>query len=37
MRYFGGYSERGIAETLEVCTVQPDWEKSPLTVAAALR
>ena len=31
MRYFGGYSEKEIAETLEVTerTVQRDWEKGP--------
>jgi RNA polymerase sigma factor (TIGR02999 family) len=39
MRYFGGYSEREIAETLEVTerTVQRDWEKARLILAAALR
>ena len=39
MRYFGGYSEREIAETLEVNerTVQRDWEKARLILAAALR
>ena len=39
MRYFGGYSEREIAETLEVTerTVQRDWEKARLILAAAIR
>jgi RNA polymerase sigma factor (TIGR02999 family) len=39
MRYFGGYSEREIAETLDVTerTVQCDWEKARLILAAALR
>jgi RNA polymerase sigma factor (TIGR02999 family) len=39
MRYFGGYSEKEIAETLEVTerTVQRDWEKARLLLAAALR
>jgi RNA polymerase sigma factor (TIGR02999 family) len=39
MRYFGGYSERKIAETLDVTerTVQRDWEKARLILAAALR
>jgi RNA polymerase sigma factor (TIGR02999 family) len=39
MRYFGGYSEKEIAETLEVTerTVQRDWEKARLILAAALR
>jgi RNA polymerase sigma factor (TIGR02999 family) len=38
MRYFGGYSEREIAETLEVTerTVQRDWEKARLLLQAAL-
>ena len=38
MRYFGGYSEREIADTLEVTerTVQRDWEKARLILAAAL-
>jgi DNA-directed RNA polymerase specialized sigma24 family protein len=37
--YFGGYSEQEIAETLEVTerTVQRDWEKARLILAAALR
>ena len=39
MRYFGGYSEREIAETLDVTerTVQRDWEKARLILAAAIR
>jgi RNA polymerase sigma factor (TIGR02999 family) len=39
MRYFGGYSEQDIAETLDVTerTVQRDWEKARLILAAALR
>jgi RNA polymerase sigma factor (TIGR02999 family) len=39
MRYFGGYSEKEIAETLEVTerTVQRDWEKARLILAAALK
>jgi RNA polymerase sigma factor (TIGR02999 family) len=39
MRYFGGYSEREIAETLEVTerTVQRDWEKARLILGAALK
>jgi RNA polymerase sigma factor (TIGR02999 family) len=39
MRYFGGYSEQEIAETLEVTerTVQRGWEKARLILAAALR
>jgi RNA polymerase sigma factor (TIGR02999 family) len=39
MRYFGGYSEQEIAETLDVteCTVQRDREKARLILAAALR
>jgi RNA polymerase sigma factor (TIGR02999 family) len=38
MRYFGGYSEREIAETLNVTerTVQRDWEKARLLLEAAL-
>jgi RNA polymerase sigma factor (TIGR02999 family) len=38
MRYFGGYSEQEIAETLGVTerTVQRDWEKARLILAAAL-
>jgi RNA polymerase sigma factor (TIGR02999 family) len=39
MRYFGGYSEQEIAATLAVTerTVQRDWEKARLILAAALR
>jgi RNA polymerase sigma factor (TIGR02999 family) len=39
MRYFGGYSEKEIAETLEIAerSVQRDWEKARLILAAALR
>lgn len=39
MRYFGGYSEKEIAETLEVTerTVQRDWEKARRILAAALK
>jgi RNA polymerase sigma factor (TIGR02999 family) len=39
MRYFGGYSEQEIAETLGVTdrTVQRDWEKARAILAAALR
>src|SRR5271163_2010897 len=39
MRYFGGYSEKEIAESLDVTerTVQRDWEKARLILAAALR
>lgn len=39
MRYFGGYSEQEIAETLDVSerTVQRNWEKARLILAAALR
>jgi RNA polymerase sigma factor (TIGR02999 family) len=38
MRYFGGYSEREMAETLGVTerTVQRDWETARLILAAAL-
>ena len=38
MRYFGGYTEREIAETLGVTerTVQRDWEKARAILAAAL-
>src|SRR6202050_225192 len=38
MRYFGGYSEKEIAETLEITerTVQRDWETARLILAAAL-
>ena len=39
MRYFGGYSEKEIADTLEITerTVQRDWEKARLILATALR
>jgi RNA polymerase sigma factor (TIGR02999 family) len=39
MRYFGGYSEQEIAETLDVTerTVQRDWEKARLVLAEMLR
>ncbi|MEA3140553.1 MAG: hypothetical protein QOK23_2722 [Gammaproteobacteria bacterium] len=39
MRYFGGYTEREIAETLDITerTVQRDWEKARLILAASLR
>jgi len=39
MRYFGGYSEQEIAETLGITerTVQRDWEKARLILAAELR
>jgi RNA polymerase sigma factor (TIGR02999 family) len=39
MRYFGGYSELEIAETLDVTerTVRRDWEKARLLLAALLR
>jgi RNA polymerase sigma factor (TIGR02999 family) len=39
MRYFGGYSEREIAETLQVNerTVQRDWEKARMILGAALK
>jgi RNA polymerase sigma factor (TIGR02999 family) len=39
MRYFGGYSEREIAETLEVTerTVRRDWEKARIMLMAALQ
>jgi RNA polymerase sigma factor (TIGR02999 family) len=39
MRYFGGYSEREIAETLDITerTVQRDWEKARLILAAMLQ
>jgi RNA polymerase sigma factor (TIGR02999 family) len=39
MRYFGGYTEQEIAETLGITerTVQRDWEKARLILAAALR
>jgi RNA polymerase sigma factor (TIGR02999 family) len=39
MRYFGGYNDQEIAETLGISdrTVQRDWEKARLILAAALR
>lgn len=39
MRYFGGYSDREIAETLDVTerTVQRDWQKARLILEAALK
>lgn len=39
MRYFGGYNDQEIAETLDISerTVQRDWEKARLLLAAALR
>jgi RNA polymerase sigma factor (TIGR02999 family) len=39
MRYFGGYSEQEIAETLDITerTVQRDWEKARLILAETLR
>jgi len=39
MRYFGGYSEKEIAETLDVTerTVQRDWEKARAILAASLK
>ena len=39
MRYFGGYSEQEIAETLQITerTVQRDWQKARIILAAALR
>ena len=39
MRYFGGYSEQEIADTLQITerTVQRDWEKARIILAAALR
>ncbi|HTT05349.1 MAG TPA: ECF-type sigma factor [Steroidobacteraceae bacterium] len=39
MRYFGGYSEEEIAETLNVTerTVQRDWEKARLILAELVR
>jgi RNA polymerase sigma factor (TIGR02999 family) len=38
MRYFGGYTDREIADTLEVTerTVQRDWEKARLLLRAML-
>ena len=39
MRYFGGYTEQEIAETLDITerTVQRDWEKARLILAESLR
>ena len=39
MRYFGGYSEEEIAETLEISerTVRRDWEKARLILAELVR
>ena len=39
MRYFGGYSEQEIAETLGIAerTVQRDWEKARVMLVAMLR
>jgi RNA polymerase sigma factor (TIGR02999 family) len=39
MRYFGGYSEREIAETLDVTerTVERDWQKARMILARALK
>jgi RNA polymerase sigma factor (TIGR02999 family) len=39
MRYFGGYSEQEIAETLDVTerTVRRDWEKAQVMLIAALQ
>ena len=39
MRYFGGYSEQEIADTLGIAerTVRRDWEKARLILAVALR
>jgi len=39
MRYFGGYSEKEIADTLDLTerTVQRDWEKARLILAMALK
>jgi RNA polymerase sigma factor (TIGR02999 family) len=39
MRYFGGYNENEIAEKLNVTTrtVERDWEKARMILAAALR
>ena len=38
MRYFGGYSEEQIAETLQVTdrTVRRDWTKARLLLSALL-
>lgn len=39
MRYFGGYSEQEIAETLDITerTVRRDWDRARRILAAALR
>ena len=39
MRYFGGYSEQEIADILQITerTVQRDWEKARIILAAALK
>jgi RNA polymerase sigma factor (TIGR02999 family) len=39
MRYFGGYSDKEIAETLDVAerTVQRDWEKAKVLLGAILK
>jgi RNA polymerase sigma factor (TIGR02999 family) len=39
MRYFGGYSDTEIAETLDVTvrTVQRDWEKAKVLLRAILK
>jgi len=39
MRYFGGYSEKEIAEALQVTerTVERYWEKARLILLAALK
>jgi RNA polymerase sigma factor (TIGR02999 family) len=39
MRYFGGYSEKEIAAALDITerTVQRDWEKARIALAAVLR
>ena len=39
MRFFGGYSEQEIADTLQITTrtVQRDWEKARLILAAAMQ
>ena len=38
MRYFGGYSDKEIAEALDVTerTVQRDWEKARMLLRALL-
>jgi len=39
MRYFGGYADREIAETLDITerTVQRDWEKAKMLLRAILK